>query len=87
MTNKSIPNFNTLSTLLDRLSIENVKLSHFENAIEHDNLTQKEIQEYKSKINTQNKIIDRLKLETTNFMTKTFIEKDYDYIKEERTFN
>jgi len=38
MTKKSIPNFSTLSTLLDRLSIENVKLSHFENAVEHDNL-------------------------------------------------
>jgi len=42
---------------------------------------------HKNKINTQNKIINELKLETTNFMTKTFIEKNYDYIKEERTFN
>ena len=87
MTKKSIPNFSTLSTLLDRLSIENVKLSHFENAVEHDNLSEEQIQEYKSKINTQNKIINELKLETTNFMTKIFIEKNYDYIKEERTFN
>ena len=87
MTNKSIPNFNTLSTLLDRLSIENVKLSHFENAIEHDNLSEDQIKEYKNKVKTQNKIIKELKSKTTDFMTKVFIEKDYDYIKEERTFN
>ena len=48
MTNKAIPNFNTLSTLLDRLSIENVKLSHFENGIEHDNLSEDQIKEYKN---------------------------------------
>ena len=87
MTNKAIPNFNTLSTLLDRLSIENVKLSHFENAIEHYNLSEDQIKEYKNKVKTQNKIIKELKSKTTDFMTKVFIEKDYDYIKEERTFN
>ena len=87
MTNKAIPNFNTLSTLLDRLSIENVKLSHFENEIEHDNLSEDQIKEYKNKVKTQNKIIKELKSKTTDFMTKVFIEKDYDYIKEERTFD
>lgn len=87
MSKQLIPNFNTLSTLLDRLSIENVKLSHFENAIEYDNLSEDEIKVYKNKIVTQNKIINELKAETTTFMTKTFINKDYDYIKEERTFD
>ena len=38
-------------------------------------------------IDPRDKIINELKLETTNFMTKVFIEKNYDYIKEERTFN
>ena len=84
---KKIPNFNTLSTLLDRLSIENVKLSHFENAIEHDDLSADRVLEYKNKIKTQENIIDMLKDETTKFMMETFIEGEYDYVKEERTFD
>ena len=33
-----IPNLNTFSTILDRLSIENVKMVHFQNALRFDNL-------------------------------------------------
>jgi hypothetical protein len=84
---KKIPNFNTLSTLLDRLSIENVKLSHFENAIEYDDLSTDKALEYKYKIKTQKDIIDMLKDETTKFMTETFIGGEYNYVKEERTFD
>ena len=83
---KLIPNFNTFSTLVDRLSIENVKLAHFENAIEHDNLSADKIKEFQAKVTTQNVIIGKLKQELTQFMRKVFIEGGYDYVKEERTF-
>lgn len=82
-----IPNFDTLSTLLDRLSIENVKLAHFENAIEHDDLNEKQIEEFKNKIKTQTLIITELKKETTEFMKEAFVGGGYEYYKEERTFN
>jgi hypothetical protein len=85
--NKKIPNFDTLSTLLDRLSIENVKLSHFQNAIEYDNLSDEKRWEYEGKISVQFEIIDMLKEKTTNFMKEIFITGEYDYVKEERTFD
>ena len=84
---KKIPNFNTLSTLLDRLSIENVKLSHFENAIENDDLFDDKLLLYKDKVKTQKEIINMLKDKTTEFMTKIFIDGEYSYVKEERTFD
>ena len=86
MAKRRIPNFNTLSTLLDRLSIENVKLAHFENAIEHDNLTEEQRAGFQAKINVQNQIIDALKKETAAFMSEVFLGGRYDYMKEERTF-
>ena len=81
-----IPNFSTLSTLIDRLSIENVKLSHFENEIEHDNPSTDVRKALEKKIITQNKIIDDLKNELTIFMEKIFVDKDYSFSTEERTF-
>jgi len=86
MVKKKIPNFNTLSTLFDRLSIENVKLSHFENAIEHDNLSDEQVAELETKIKVQQQIIDALKKETAAFMREAFLSGSYDYMKEERTF-
>ena len=83
---KKIPNFNTLSTLLDRLSIENVKLAHFENALEHDSLTNEQRTEFQTKINVQNQAIEALKKETAAFMKEAFLSGRYDYMKEERTF-
>ena len=81
-----IPNFSTLSTLIDRLSIENVKLSHFENEIEHDNPSTDARKALEKKIITQNKIIYDLKNELTIFMEKIFVDKDYSFSTEERTF-
>ena len=83
---KRIPNLNTFSTLVDRLSIENVKLSHFENALEHDNPNSQQSDELKRKIAVQNEIIHGLKNELTEFMHEVLQSGHYDYIKEERTF-
>ena len=81
-----IPNFNTLSTLLDRLSIENVKLAHFENAVEHDSLNDEQRAGYEHKIHVQKQIIEALKAEVATFMKESFLSGRYDYMKEERTF-
>lgn len=81
-----IPNFNTLSTLLDRLSIENVKLSHFQNALEHDAPAEAERAELQRKVGLQNDVIVALKKETSQWMAGVFLDGKYDYMKEERTF-
>ena len=81
-----IPNFNTLSTLIDRLSIENVKLAHFENALEHDGPPEAEAAALKRKIALQHDVISRLKTEMTTWMTEVFLDGRYEYMKEERTF-
>ena len=81
-----IPNFNTLSTLLDRLSIENVKLAHFQNALEHDAPADRERTEFQRKIALQNDVIAALKKATSDWMAGVFLDGKYDYMKEERTF-
>lgn len=83
---KKIPNFNSFSTIIDRLSIENVKLSHFENVVNHDNPGEKERAEFQRKIEVQREIIDILKGELVAFMEGVFLEGRYDVVKEERTF-
>lgn len=82
-----IPNLNTFSTLLDRLSIENVKMVHFENSLRFDKLTLKEKKNVSQKIKTQKKIIISLKKELNNFLVDILTNKKYEFIKEERTFN
>ena len=82
-----IPNLNTFSTILDRLSIENVKMVHFQNALRFDNLKINEKKKLKNKISTQKKIISSLKKELNNFLRQILVDKKYEYIKEERTFD
>jgi hypothetical protein len=83
MTEKKIPNFNTFSTLIDRLSIENVKLAHFQFLKEINTESNGAID---LKINIQIEVINLLKDELRFFMTEVFINKRYDFIDEERTF-
>ena len=83
---RRIPNFNTLSTLIDRLSIENVKLAHFENALEHDGGSAEQRQELERRIAMQRSIIDALKRELTAFLEAAFVSGTYEYMQEERTF-
>ena len=81
-----IPNLNTFSTLLDRLSIENVKMVHFENSLRFDKLTLKE-KNVSQKLKLKKKIIISLKKELNNFLVDILTNKKYEFIKEERTFN
>ena len=82
-----IPNLNTLSTLIDRLSIENVKIAHFQNSLEHDGPSSEDATELRRKIATQETIIEALKVELTNVFEEALNKGSYQYIKEERTFN
>ena len=81
-----IPNFDTLSTLIDRLSIENVKLAHFQNELEHDAPDEDVRVQLAAKIDTQQRIIERLKEEVVQFLEETYLSGEYSYMTEERTF-
>ncbi len=81
-----VPNYNTLSSLLDRLAIENIKLGFFENAIEHDALDDETQREYEAKAEAQRVMIDVLKADTVACMKEAFISGSYDYVAEGRTF-
>ena len=83
MTEKKIPNFNTFSTIIDRLSIENVKLAHFQFLKEVNDESTSDID---LKIKVQIEVINLLKEELKLFMAEVFINKRYDFIDEERTF-
>ena len=59
-----VPNYNALSSLLDRLAIENVKLGYFENALEHDKLDETTTVEYARKAEAQRDMLSVLKHDT-----------------------
>jgi hypothetical protein len=81
-----VPNYNALSSLLDRLAIENIKLSFFENALEHDELTEEQHAEYTAKAEAQKAMIEVLKGDTVGCMEETLVNGEYRYIAEGRTF-
>ncbi len=75
----SIPNYNTLSTLIDRISIENVKLAHFEKgSIRDPNLGQK--------ARVQRAMLESLQTELEARIQTMLKDGAYSYMKEERTF-
>lgn len=80
-----IPNFNTISTLIDRLTIENVKLSHFQYLMENSEIKDKK-EDLLNKISIQENIIGLLKQELENYLLDLFQHRNYEYIDEERTF-
>lgn len=81
-----IANFNSLSALLDRLSIENVKLSHFEHVLDNDATPADERENAERRIEVLNQIIDVLKNEIAELMADSFSEGKYNYLSEQRTF-
>lgn len=81
-----VPNYNSLSSLLDRLAIENIKLSFFENALEHDDLDAETRAEFESKAKGQHEVIDVLKADTVSCMGEAFDLGAYTYVAEGRTF-
>ena len=71
---KYITNINTLSVLLDRLIVENIKLYFFTK----DNLSENVLH--------QNDIINEIKNKISEILIKTYESKQYDYIEEKRTY-
>ena len=86
MSNKKIPNFSTISTLIDRLSIENVKLAHFQNILDHDQPAFDIRHRLLGQVSTQALIISALKEELTRYLIDVFTSREYSYYSEERTF-
>lgn len=72
---KYITNINTLSVLLDRLIVENIKLYFFKK----DNLIEN--------INHQDIIIEEIKKKLVELLKETYLSRKYDYIEEKRTYN
>lgn len=70
-----ITNIDTLSSFLDRLITENIKLFFFRK----DNLI--------DKIEHQEKIIDEIKKKISELFFETLKKSSYNYIEEHRTFN
>lgn len=80
-----IPNFNSFSTLIDRLSIENVKLAHFEFLLDQESVTSSRAELY-DKIAVQHSVITALKEELSKMMVQIYVEKKYETLEEKRTF-
>ncbi len=76
-----IPNLNTLSTLLDRLCIENVKLFHFLNySVDLDE------EKIKGLESLQKSIISSLSKVLVDIFYDTYVSGEHNFIIEERTF-
>lgn len=86
-----ITNLNTFSTLIDRLCIENVKLSHFEFLLEFKDSNPGISESYSleslhQKISFQHQIISVIKEEIVELLSQVLQTGKYDYIDESRTF-
>ena len=86
--NIKVPNFDTFSTLVDRLTIEIVKRAHFEFLLESQSKTLSESSrgELLRKIAIQNDITTVLRQKLADFLVGVLSDKSYRYIDEERTF-
>ena len=76
-----ISNYNTISTILDRLSVEKTKYYHFKYNM-NSVLSKKQI---KSKCNFQNKVIKKIN-HILEFKFQELIDNKISILKEERTF-
>lgn len=85
---KRIPNFNTISTIIDRLIIENVKLAHFDNQLKYepDKVPEDKREELLNNTRTQFEIIRAIKSELSDALLLIWDEGAYDSIDEKRTF-
>lgn len=84
---KYIPNLDTHSTLVDRLTVENVKLATFEHRLE---ISSKDLtlqrDDLHFKIDTQKEIIENLKKKMTDHLLDIFSKMEYEFFEEKRTF-
>ena len=88
MTNqkKVVPNWNTVSTIVDRISIEAVKKAHFLDILDKNEITQQEKFDALAAIETQDSILSSLKEEFAELVVSTLEAGAYDYLVERRTF-
>jgi len=87
---KRIPNYNTISTLIDRLIIENVKKAQFKNNLysmnDPKNNSELKIQNnLQRKIDIQDQTIQLIRDELAVYL-KDIFDNGYDSLNEERTF-
>jgi hypothetical protein len=81
-----IPNINSVATLIDRLTVENVKLSFFIEQSKTPNLGI-DIDELNEKIAKQEIIKNEVQYILSKTLEELFLEKKYDPLFEERTFS
>jgi len=81
-----IPNINSVATLIDRLTVENVKLSFF---IEQSKTPNLEIDSelLKERIAKQEIIKNQVQQMLSETLEALFLEKKYEPLFEERTFS
>jgi hypothetical protein len=73
-----VPNYNALSSLFDRLAVENIKLSYFENALEPDDLESAQIKTHEAKAIAQRRIIEALKHNTVELISTAIESRKYE---------
>lgn len=81
-----IPNINSVATLIDRLTVENVKLSFF---IEQAKIPNAEIDldQLKERIKSQELIKNQVQQMLCDTLEEILLRKDYQPLFEERTFS
>jgi hypothetical protein len=77
-----IPNFNTISTIIDRLTVEIVKKTHFEFLVETGTNDASLI----GKIQLQDEMIQGLKKHLAEALRSAIEKGEYSFIDETRTF-
>lgn len=82
---KGIPNLSTISTIIERNIIENVKLSQFQFRLDNLELTDKEKLELKEKIEFQKGLTKDIRCRLEVALNEVFEDKEYDYYKENRS--
>jgi hypothetical protein len=81
-----IPNVNSIATLIDRLTVENVKLSFFIEQSKTPNLDiDKDL--LNDKIAKQEIVKNQVQLMLAETLEALFLEKKYEPLFEERTFS
>jgi hypothetical protein len=81
-----IPNINSIATLIDRLTVENVKLSFFIEQSKTPNLDiDKDL--LNDKIAKQEIVKNQVQLMLAETLEALFLEKKYEPLFEERTFS
>jgi len=78
---KAIPNFNSFSTLVDRIVIEGVKRAIFELKQEEEKVS------YQKQLEAQEEVLLALQTEFEEFVENAFANEEYDVIGETRTFS